>query len=63
VIAARDRDWQRSAEAKAGRSSFFFDGWRIEETRLALRADVVDEARHTGTCVGATGVDPCIYTS
>jgi hypothetical protein len=50
VIGAHDGDWQRSAEAKAGRSSFFSDGLRIEESRLALRADGVDEAGHAVVC-------------
>src|SRR5262249_4484892 len=49
-IGVRDRDWQRSAEPKAGRSSFVTDGLCIEESRLAVYADAVDEARHTAMC-------------
>src|SRR5436190_15965777 len=32
---------------RLARSSFFSDGWRIDESSLALRADGVDEAPHT----------------
>jgi hypothetical protein len=56
-IGAPDGDRQPSAEAKAGRSSVFSDGWRIEESRPALRADGGDEAPHT-SCAGAPECEP-----